>query len=111
MELYNIGTGKARAFKDLVKATFAALALNSEIKYIDMPEDIREKYQYFTEAKYEKTKSWLDIHHHFTIWKMELLIMSSNYLTTNQILLRLIRNFPQFRFHSFSLQNIRCKFA
>lgn len=54
--IYNIGTGKARSFNDLVKATFAALDINPQIKYIDMPEDIRDKYQYFTEAKMEKIK-------------------------------------------------------
>ncbi len=54
--IYNIGTGKARSFNDLVNATFNALDINPEIKYIDMPEDIRNKYQYFTEAKMEKIK-------------------------------------------------------
>jgi ADP-L-glycero-D-manno-heptose 6-epimerase len=55
--LYNIGTGQARPFNDLVKATFAALDLDPQIKYIDMPADIRDKYQYFTEAKMEKIKA------------------------------------------------------
>jgi ADP-L-glycero-D-manno-heptose 6-epimerase len=55
--IYNIGTGKARSFNDLVKATFTALELEAAIKYIDMPEDIRDKYQYFTEAKMEKLKA------------------------------------------------------
>jgi ADP-L-glycero-D-manno-heptose 6-epimerase len=54
--IYNIGTGKARSFNDLVKATFAALDRNPEIKYIDMPEDIRDKYQYFTEAEMQKIR-------------------------------------------------------
>ncbi|MDB5199668.1 MAG: ADP-glyceromanno-heptose 6-epimerase precursor [Chitinophagaceae bacterium] len=54
--IYNIGTGKARSFNDLVKATFSALNLPVEIKYIDMPEDIRDKYQYFTEANMEKIR-------------------------------------------------------
>ncbi len=48
--LYNLGTGKARSFEDLVKATYGGLDLPSRIEYIDMPEDIRDKYQYFTEA-------------------------------------------------------------
>lgn len=48
--LYNLGTGKARSFADLVKGTFSALNCNQDIRYIDMPEDIRETYQYFTEA-------------------------------------------------------------
>jgi len=52
--LYNLGTGKARSFEDLVKATFAGLDLKSNIEYIDMPLDIRDKYQYFTEANMKK---------------------------------------------------------
>lgn len=54
--IYNVGTGKARSFNDLVKATFGALGMNAEIKYIDMPGDIRDKYQYFTEAEMEKIR-------------------------------------------------------
>lgn len=52
--LYNLGTGKARSFADLVKATFAALEKPADIRFIDMPEDIRDKYQYFTEADMSK---------------------------------------------------------
>ncbi len=52
--LYNLGTGKARSFEDLAKATFAGLGLPPVIEYIDMPEDIRDKYQYFTEANMQK---------------------------------------------------------
>lgn len=48
--LYNAGTGKARTFKDLVKAIFKILHKPENITYIDTPEDIRDKYQYFTEA-------------------------------------------------------------
>ncbi len=55
--LYNLGTGKARSFADLVKATFTGLDLPARIEYIDMPEDIRDKYQYFTEAKMEKLRA------------------------------------------------------
>ena len=54
--LYNLGTGKARTFEDLVKATFSGLGLAPQIQYIDMPEDIRDKYQYFTEACMDKLK-------------------------------------------------------
>ncbi|MDB5193961.1 MAG: rfaD [Segetibacter sp.] len=54
--LYNLGTGKARAFVDLVKATFVGLDKEPNIIYIDMPEDIRDKYQYFTEANMQKLK-------------------------------------------------------
>lgn len=52
--LYNLGTGKARSFADLASATFAALDLPADIRFIDMPEDIRDKYQYFTEADMSK---------------------------------------------------------
>lgn len=55
--LYNLGTGKARSFEDLVKATFAGIDRHAKIEYIDMPEDIRDKYQYFTEANMSKLKS------------------------------------------------------
>jgi ADP-L-glycero-D-manno-heptose 6-epimerase len=54
--LYNLGTGQARSFEDLVKATFAGLFMEPDIRYIDMPEDIRDKYQYFTEANMSKLR-------------------------------------------------------
>ncbi|HKL40595.1 MAG TPA: NAD-dependent epimerase/dehydratase family protein, partial [Cryomorphaceae bacterium] len=54
--LYNLGTGKARTFLDLAKATFAALDMEPKISFIDTPADIRDKYQYFTEANMEKLK-------------------------------------------------------
>jgi ADP-L-glycero-D-manno-heptose 6-epimerase len=54
--LYNLGTGKARSFTDLVKATFAGMDLPANIVFIDMPEDIRDKYQYFTEANMNKLR-------------------------------------------------------
>ena len=52
--LYNLGTGKARSFEDLVKATYAGLHKEPSIQFIDMPLDIRDKYQYFTEANMQK---------------------------------------------------------
>ncbi len=54
--IYNLGTGSARTFVDLVNATFSALNLPPNIRFIDMPEDIREKYQYFTEANMRKLR-------------------------------------------------------
>ena len=54
--IYNLGTGKARTFNDLVSATFAALDKEPNIVYIDMPADIKDKYQYFTEAAMLKLK-------------------------------------------------------
>ena len=55
--LYNLGTGKARTFNDLVCTTFKALDKESVITYIDTPIDIRDKYQYFTEANMRKLRS------------------------------------------------------
>ena len=52
--LYNLGTGKARTFIDLAKSTFDALDLEPNIEFIDTPIDIRDKYQYFTEANMMK---------------------------------------------------------
>lgn len=52
--LYNLGTGKARSFIDLVNASFKGLDKEPNIEFIDMPVDIRDKYQYFTEANMQK---------------------------------------------------------
>jgi ADP-L-glycero-D-manno-heptose 6-epimerase len=52
--LYNLGTGKARSFEDLARATFSGMDRPADIRFIDMPEDIRDKYQYFTEALMDK---------------------------------------------------------
>ena len=54
--LYNIGTGRARSWNDLVAAAFAAMDRPTAIDYIDMPEDIRDQYQYFTEADVTKLR-------------------------------------------------------
>jgi ADP-L-glycero-D-manno-heptose 6-epimerase len=54
--LFNLGTGQARTFKDLALATFKALNKPAQIEFMDTPEDIRNKYQYFTEAKMEKLR-------------------------------------------------------
>lgn len=55
--IYNLGSGKARTFLDLVKNTFKAMDKKEDISFIDTPEDIRDKYQYFTEATMEKLYS------------------------------------------------------
>ena len=52
--LFNIGSGKARTWNDLVKAVFAAMGKEPNIEYIEMPESIRNQYQYFTEADITK---------------------------------------------------------
>jgi len=55
--LYNVGTGKARSFLDLGHALFASLNKEPVIEFIDTPEDIRDKYQYFTEADLGKLRA------------------------------------------------------
>lgn len=55
--LYNIGTGTARTFLDLTKATFKAMGKEENISFIDTPIDIRDKYQYFTEADMNKLRN------------------------------------------------------
>ncbi|TAL62611.1 MAG: ADP-glyceromanno-heptose 6-epimerase [Bacteroidetes bacterium] len=55
--IYNIGSGKARTFLDLAKNVFSALDKKPEIEFIDTPADIRDKYQYFTEATMEKLRN------------------------------------------------------
>ena len=52
--IYNLGSGKARTFKDLVTNTFLAMDKTPDISYIDTPVDIRDKYQYFTQANMSK---------------------------------------------------------
>ena len=55
--IYNMGSGKARTFLDLVRATFKAMGKEENISFIDTPEDIRDNYQYFTEANMDKIQS------------------------------------------------------
>ncbi len=55
--IYNLGTGSASTFLDLVNHTFSALGMTPAVNFIDTPEDIRDKYQYFTEAKMDKLRS------------------------------------------------------
>jgi len=55
--LYNLGTGKGRTFNDLVKSTFYAMDLEPIIEFIDTPLDIRDTYQYFTEADLTKLRN------------------------------------------------------
>jgi ADP-L-glycero-D-manno-heptose 6-epimerase len=83
--IYNVGSGKARSFNNLVKQTFLSLGVNENIEYIDMPADIRETYQYFTEANMEKLKN---IGYHCTFHSLEEGIDDyiKNYLSTNHYL-------------------------
>ncbi|MDB4678452.1 NAD-dependent epimerase/dehydratase family protein, partial [bacterium] len=55
--IYNLGTGQARTFLDLTKATFKAMDKTENISFVDTPIDIRDKYQYFTEANMTKLRS------------------------------------------------------
>ncbi|MEA3489824.1 MAG: ADP-glyceromanno-heptose 6-epimerase [Candidatus Omnitrophota bacterium] len=52
--IFNLGTGQARSWNDLARAMFAALGKDPDIEYIEMPESLREKYQYFTQADMTK---------------------------------------------------------
>src|SRR6201989_3387398 len=52
--LFNVGTGKARSFKDLMIAAYAALGTRPNIEYVDMPESIRGAYQYFTQSEIDR---------------------------------------------------------
>ena len=66
--LYNVGTGKARTFNDLVTSIFGALGKEPNIEYIDTPLDIRDKYQYFTEANMAKLR---DAGYSKEFWSLE----------------------------------------
>jgi ADP-L-glycero-D-manno-heptose 6-epimerase len=55
--IYNLGSGKANTFNELADAIFNSLKINKEIEYIDTPIDIRDKYQYFTEADMDSLKT------------------------------------------------------
>lgn len=55
--LYNVGAGKARSFYDLADSTFKAMGRETDIQFIDTPMNIRDKYQYFTEANIKKLRN------------------------------------------------------
>jgi len=54
--IFNVGTGKAETFRDLITAVFAALGRKPDIRYVDMPDAIRDSYQYFTQASVENLR-------------------------------------------------------
>jgi len=56
-DLFNVGTGKARSFKDLALSVFSAIGKEPDIQYVPTPESIRDKYQYFTEANMAKLRA------------------------------------------------------
>jgi ADP-L-glycero-D-manno-heptose 6-epimerase len=55
--LFNVGTGTARSFYDLAKATWNALGLDEKIEFVEMPEAIRDRYQYYTQADLAKLRA------------------------------------------------------
>lgn len=83
--IYNLGSGKARTFKDLVKATFAAMGVEEKISYVDTPADIRDKYQYFTEADMQKLRS-IGFSKPFTSLEEGVTDYVKNYLKNDQIM-------------------------
>jgi len=52
--IFNVGTGKARSFKDMMLAAYAVLGLKPNIDYVDMPAEIRGSYQYFTQSEVDR---------------------------------------------------------
>ena len=54
--LFNVGTGKARSFKDLIVSAYAALGTAPNIQYVDMPDQIRGSYQYFTQSEVDRLR-------------------------------------------------------
>ena len=66
--IFNVGTGKARSFKDLVLAIFSALSLPPNIEYIEMPEYLKNRYQYFTQADITKLRK---IGYNTPMWELE----------------------------------------
>jgi ADP-L-glycero-D-manno-heptose 6-epimerase len=66
--IYNLGTGKARSWKDLTHATFKSMGKKANIQFIEMPETLKNHYQYFTEAKMQKLKGLIG---HFPFKSLE----------------------------------------
>jgi len=81
--IYNLGTGKADSFMKLAQSTFKALNLKSEIDFIPTPEDIRDKYQYFTEANMSKLKS-IGYEQEFISLEKGVMDYVQNYLSENK---------------------------
>lgn len=82
--IYNLGTGKARTFLDLTKATFKAMDKPENISFVDTPIDIRDKYQYFTEANMQKLQS-IGYHKPFTSLEDGVEDYVKNYLIPNKV--------------------------
>ena len=82
--IYNLGSGTARSFRDLAENTFKALDLEPNIEFIDTPEDIRDKYQYFTEANMQKLKK-IGYQNSFNTLESGVFDYVQNYLSENNI--------------------------
>ncbi|MCC6600882.1 MAG: ADP-glyceromanno-heptose 6-epimerase [Crocinitomicaceae bacterium] len=80
--IYNLGSGKARTFLDLTKATFKAMNKPEKISFIDTPQDIRDKYQYFTQANMAKLKA-IGFTHPFISLEEGIADYVTNYLTAD----------------------------
>lgn len=81
--LFNLGTGEARSFKDLAHGVFKAMDVPISIEFIDTPLDIRDKYQYFTQATMEKLKN-AGYRHPFTKLEAGIQDYVSNYLKNSK---------------------------
>ncbi|MCW6509391.1 ADP-glyceromanno-heptose 6-epimerase [Lichenifustis flavocetrariae] len=55
--IFNVGTGEARSFKDLIQALFTAVGRTPDIEYVDMPDAIRDRYQYYTQADLNRLRA------------------------------------------------------
>ncbi len=82
--IYNLGSGLARSFNDLANALFSALDLEPKIEYIEMPGQLRERYQYFTEAPMEKLKTLGQFSDEFTSLEEGIKDYVQNYLQTGK---------------------------
>jgi ADP-L-glycero-D-manno-heptose 6-epimerase len=80
--IYNLGSGKTRTFLDLVKCTFAAMQVPENISFTDTPADIRDKYQYFTEARMARLRQ-IGYEKPFTSLEDGIADYVNNYLTDN----------------------------
>jgi len=82
--IYNLGTGKARTFLSLARSVFKAMGVQEHIEFIDTPADIRDKYQYFTEARMDKLRS-IGYHQPFTPLEKGVEEYVREYLLTDKI--------------------------
>ena len=81
--IYNLGSGEARTFLDLAKATFNGMGVDENISFIDIPEDIRDKYQYYTQADMSKLRS-IGYNKEFTSLEDGVSDYVKNYLVQNK---------------------------